>query len=102
MSRITCRNCQRRIDERLGGKTLCQKCERELSGWQNGLVEPLPKAIRHTEKKPLKHIGSPCPYCRGTTGFHPFEKIVICYSCDYSWSFRGIPLGKINNVGVIR
>jgi hypothetical protein len=63
---------------------------------------PLPETIKHTDLRPLKHIGSPCPYCRGTTSFHPTEKLVICLSCDFSWDFQKRPLGIIKNVGVIR
>lgn len=81
---------------------MCQICEFELNGKLHGTTEPLPTPIRHTEKRPLKHIGSPCPYCRGTTGFHPLQKLVICYSCDGSWNLQGVFLGKIKNAGVIR
>lgn len=90
------------MDARLNGLKICQICEFELNGKQHGLVEPLPEPVKHKERKPLKHIGSRCPYCRGTTGFHPIEKIVICYSCDASWNLQGQFTGKIKNVGVIR
>ncbi len=79
-----------------------QSCQEGLNGIESGEIEPLPKPLKHTGKRPLKQIGMPCPYCHGTTGFHPFDKLIICYSCDYTWSLTGEPLGVIENVGVMR
>jgi len=98
---LHCKRCGRKTHLRLNGEDICQKCERDLEGFLHGVAHPLPTPIKHTEKKPLKQLGCPCPYCHGTTGFHFIEKVIICYSCDFSWDYFGNPLGVIKNVGVV-
>jgi predicted Zn-ribbon and HTH transcriptional regulator len=47
---------------------------------------------------PLKHLGSRCPNCGGTTGMSNDHNVAFCYSCDSTWNlisrqFMGVMVG---------
>jgi hypothetical protein len=85
----------------------CAKCKSKRWNYDeghntgHGIEFHIPVPIfDHSEKKELKYTGSRCPYCSGTTGIDSQRVVAFCYSCDFTWSLFGQPLGVVMGIGV--
>jgi len=96
--RKVCMQCGKRF-KTIYERNVCEECNSE-AGVVNRNLPPLPSPIEHPEPRPLKDIGTKCPYCGGTTGMHS-RGLLFCYSCDACWSLRKQYLGVIPNIGLV-
>jgi hypothetical protein len=97
--RKVCMQCGKRF-KTIYERNVCEECNSE-AGVVNRNLPPLPSPIEHPEPRPLKDIGTKCPYCGGTTGFSSNRKVLFCYSCDYAWTIFRQPIGVIANIGLV-